>query len=91
LSDDLIDAHGNILVAKGVMLTDSMLVALRRHQVDAVSIVSGMLTDEEVSARRLHDEERLARLFRKPANDAEDATGILQQYVRYYRLGGVEE
>jgi pyruvate dehydrogenase complex dehydrogenase (E1) component len=91
LSDDLLDTHGNILVARNVTLTDSMLAALRRHQVDAVSVVSGMLTDDELAARRRHDAERLARLFRKPTDDIEEATGILAQYVRYYRLGGEEE
>jgi hypothetical protein len=91
LADNLLDSHGNILVAKDVTLTDSMLAALRRHQVDAVSIVSGELTADELAARRQRDEARLARLFRKPTDDIAEATGILAQYVRYYRLGGEEE
>lgn len=91
LSDDVLDAQGKTLLAKDVALTESMLAGLRRHQIEAVSIVSGTLTEEDLSARRCHHEERLAKLFRKPTNDVEDATGILMQYVRYYRLGGEEE
>jgi hypothetical protein len=91
LADDLLDAQGNILLARNITLTDAMIAALRRHQVEAVPIVSGTLTRKELTAQRLAHEARLVRLFRKPANDMEDATGILSQYVRYYRLGGEEE
>ena len=91
LSDDLLDSQGNILLAKDVMLTDAILVALRKHQIEVISVVTGELTHEESNAKRQQYKERLARLFRKPTNDVEEATGILQQYVRYYRLGGDEE
>lgn len=91
LSDDLLDSQGNILLAKDIMLTDAILATLRRHRIEAVSVVTGELTHEESSAKRQQYKERLARLFRKPTNDVEEATGILQQYVQYYRLGGDEE
>ncbi|HYD80820.1 MAG TPA: hypothetical protein VEC06_13510 [Paucimonas sp.] len=91
LADDLTDAQGNILVAEGVTLSEAMLNSLRRHRIESLSIVCGTLTTEELAAKRLRDEGRLAKLFRKPTNDVEDATGILMQYVRYYRLGGEEE
>jgi hypothetical protein len=91
LSDDLLDAQGKTLLAKNVTLTDIMLAALKRHQIDVISIVSGEITEEELDAERKRHEARLERLFRKPANDVEDATGLLKEYVRYYRLGGEEQ
>lgn len=88
LSDDLLDSKGQVMLTQGTALTEATIAALRRHQVALVPITF----DEEVSpeseeAELAHHEERLARLFRRPANDEDDATGILEQYVRYYRLG----
>jgi hypothetical protein len=91
LSDDILDAQGKTLLAKNVTLTDIMLAALKRHQVEVISVVSGEITEEELDAQRRRHEARLDHLFRKPANDVEDATGILKDYVRYYRLGGEEQ
>jgi hypothetical protein len=86
LSDDLLDATGNILLRRGLVLTEATLNALRRHDIETLAIVSS--PDEGDGADSPdHQAQRLARLFRKPGNDYEDATGILLQHVRQYRLG----
>jgi hypothetical protein len=86
LSDDLLDSSGNALLTRGAVLTTTTLAALARHQVDSVPIVCTGNSDSDPVAARAHLEQRLAILFRKPGNAGEDATGILQHYVRHFRL-----
>ncbi len=85
LSDDLLDAGGNTLLTSGAVLTSGILAALQRHHVDTVPIACTDTGDS--AATRSHLEQRLAMLFRKPGNADHDATDILQQYVRHFRLG----
>lgn len=85
LSDDLLDANGNILLRQGLVLTEATLDALHRHRVETLPIAGDDATDPDAASA--HHEQRLATLFRKPGNDDEDATGILYHHVRQYRLG----
>jgi hypothetical protein len=87
LSDDLLDTHGKVLLVQGCVLTESTLAALQRHQIKMLPIQCDDVSPADAEAERAQRENRLAKLFRKPINDAEDATGLLQQYVHYYRLG----
>lgn len=87
LSDDLLDANGNILLKQGMMLTESTLKSLRRHGIEMLAVVCTDADRNDPAASPAHQEQRLAILFRKPGKDDEDATGILHQYVRQYRLG----
>jgi hypothetical protein len=90
LSDDLLDSNGNVLLARGMELTAAMMTSLQRHAVAAVPIACGAPEQHVLSEIRKHDAQRLARLFRKPGSDDTDATGILHQYVRHFRLGAQE-
>lgn len=85
LSDAVTDAQGNILLAKGAVLTQGMLDALARHEIDFLPILSGQISEQEDAAIRAHYQTRLARLFRHTAENA--ATDMLEQYVRHFRLG----
>jgi hypothetical protein len=87
LSDDLLDATGNILLRQGLVLTEATLNSLRRHCIETLAVVCGDADVSDAAASPEHHEQRLATLFRKPDNDDENATGILHLYVRQYRLG----
>ena len=87
LSDDLLDANGNILLRQGMVLTESTLKSLRRHGIEMLAVVCSDSDRNDLAASPAHHEQRLAILFRKPGKDDQDATGILYQYVRHFRLG----
>jgi hypothetical protein len=88
LSDDILDSHGNVLLRGGCSLSNSTIASLKQHHIETLSIAS----NEEISAEAEEAERaiqitRLSKLFRKPGNDAEDATNLLAQLVRDFRLG----
>lgn len=85
LSDAVTDAQGNVLLARDAVLTQGMLDALVRHEIEFLPIQSGEISMEEEAAIRAHYETRLGRLFRHPAENA--ASDMLEQYVRRFRLG----
>ena len=95
LSDELLDAHGHVLLPQGTRLTESMLASMPRHDVETLPILTaaplagaGRERERECDLQR----RRLSRLFRKhdPAMDGERATGQLQQFVEHFRLGNTE-
>jgi hypothetical protein len=86
LADDLLDANGRILITQGATLTDDMIRSLQRHQIATVSIFFGEVSADDAAAELALQEERLAQLFRKPDNP-DEATGLLEQHVRRFRLG----
>lgn len=87
LSDDLLDGNGNILLTRGVVLTPQIITSLARHGITAIFVACAEPADSELEELHSHHKQRLDRLFRKPASDARDATGILQQYVSNFRMG----
>jgi len=87
LSDALLDAHGNVMLAAGMELSASTIAALRRHQIESLSIAAGMLSEEELEGRRRRDVARLEHLFRKQGGGDTDASDLLHALMRRYRLG----
>jgi hypothetical protein len=88
LSDDILDSHGNVLLKSGCSLSHSTLAALNRHHILMLSIQSNeTISAEAIEAERNLQDARLSKLFRKPGNDDEDATSLLAQHVRLFRLG----
>ena len=85
LADNLLDTQGQILLPKGVMLTEQTIASLRRHDVASLRIFMGEQSEEEDAAQRARYQSRLTRLFRK--SDDRDANGLLQRYIRNFRLG----
>ncbi|WP_290600915.1 hypothetical protein [Janthinobacterium sp.] len=89
LSDVLLDAHGQVLLPQGAVLTENMLALMPRHGIDMLPIQAPPPSPEEVAAQQAAYRERLAYLFRKhdPEDPEEAATTLLRSYVTAYRLG----
>ncbi len=85
LSDELLDRQGNVLLAKGAVITEHILGLLPGH---GIGILSVLRTDAPMGPPPAVVEQRLQHLFRK--NDADNnedwATGILRRYISDYRL-----
>ncbi|WP_394782034.1 hypothetical protein [Undibacterium sp.] len=85
IAADLKDAHGNVLLQTGTMLTESSIKSLLRRGVTDISIVD---TDEPTLDPRIEQERvknRLSKLFRK--SHAEEPNRLLMDYVSLYRVG----
>lgn len=89
LSDVLLDAHGQVLLPQGAVLTENMLALMPRHGIDALPIQAPELTPEEKAAQQDAYRARLAYLFRKynPDDPEDAATSLLHSYINTYRLG----
>lgn len=86
LSDVVRDAKGNVLLAQGIVLTESMLGALARHGVDMLPILQAVSAPPPIDPEAIQG--RLDHVFRKQDRDdlGDWATGILRRYVEDYRL-----
>ena len=86
LSDVVRDGKGNVLLAQGVVLTESMLASLGRHGIEMLPILQAAPEAPPLDPAAV--QARLDHVFRK--HDREDlgdwATGILRRYVEDYRL-----
>ena len=89
LSDVLLDAHGQVLLPQGAVLTENMLSLMPRHGIAMLPIQAPPPSPEEVAAQQAADSARLAYLFRKhdPDDPEDTATTLLRNYVTQYRLG----
>lgn len=85
LSDNVLDAQGQVLLSQGVALTEQTIAALARHDITLVRIEMGEMTAEEEAIQRAYFAERIERLFRN--QDDSPATATLHRYIRKYRLG----
>lgn len=86
LSDVVRDAKGNVLLAQGVVLTETMLGSLARHGVDMLPILQAEPAPPPIDPEAIQC--RLDHVFRKQDRDdlGDWATGILRRYVEDYRL-----
>jgi hypothetical protein len=86
LGDVLRDGKGNVLLAQGVVLTESMLASLARHGVELLPILAA--GDAEPAVDPVRVQERLDQVFRKHqrGDHGDWATGILRQYIEDFRL-----
>jgi hypothetical protein len=86
LSDVVRDEKGNVLLAQGIVLTESMLASLGRHGIDMLPILQA--TPEPLPIDPEAVQARLDHIFRKHDRDdlGDWATGILRRYVEDYRL-----
>ncbi|KQV91002.1 hypothetical protein ASD15_02810 [Massilia sp. Root351] len=90
LSDELLDAHGKVLLPQGTVLTESMLALMARHGIEALPIATVQQPSEaEQAAGRQQQLARIGQLFHKndPDSDSDWATALLRRFVTDYRLG----
>jgi hypothetical protein len=86
LSEDILDAHGSMLLPRGTIMTEATLVSLRRRGIDKVLVLNEALSTADLAIEREHLRQRLDRLFRKCRN--QEANEALLRSVTQYRLGG---
>jgi hypothetical protein len=86
LSDVVLDGRGNVLLAQGVVLTESMLASLGRHGIDMLPILQAAPPPVPIDPVAI--QARLDHLFRMHDRDdlGDWGTGILRRYVEDYRL-----
>jgi hypothetical protein len=86
LSDVVRDGKGNVLLAQGIVLTESMLGSLARHGIEMLPILQAVPAPPPIDPDAI--QARLDHLFRKHDRDdlGDWATGILRRYVEDYRL-----
>ncbi|HCE09041.1 MAG TPA: hypothetical protein DEQ40_10645 [Oxalobacteraceae bacterium] len=85
LSDDILDAHGGVLLPRGTTMTEATLLSLRRRGIDKLLVVNEALSAADLAAEQERLLQRLDRLFRKCRN--QEASELLLQSVTQYRLG----
>jgi hypothetical protein len=85
LSDNVLDDNGVVLLSRGLTLSTSILAALARHGIETVPVAGESPAAEQASPDPDQQQQRLAQLFRKQSLD--EASGLLYQYVQFYRLG----
>lgn len=86
LADVLRDAKGNILLAEGVVLTETVLASLARHGIATLPIEQPDAAPPPPDPVAV--QARLDRLFRTqdPADESDWASAALRHYLEDYRL-----
>jgi hypothetical protein len=84
LYGDLRDRAGNLLLPQSTVLTGPTINALRRRDVEVVTVVDDSVTDQQLAAAREHALARIAHLFRHAGTGP--ATALLRQVVEAYRM-----
>lgn len=85
LSETILDGDGSVLLPCGTTLTDLNLRSLWRRGIDRIMVVNDKVSEAELEAERAQLRQRLAKLFRKHADN--DKNRLLLQYLSEYRLG----
>ena len=85
LSDELLDSHGLVLLAKGTVLTEAIIASFGRHQIDMVPVAR---VEAHCAPDAAAVQARLDIVFRRHDRDDESdwAGNLLRRYVEDYRL-----
>lgn len=91
LSDEILDAQGQVLLPKGAILNPATLALLPSHGIEMVAVLSRAA--QTPRPERAVIEKRLDKLFRKTDIDEQDdgATTLLRRYITNYRLATEDE
>jgi hypothetical protein len=89
LSDEIVDALGQVLLPQGAVLTAATIALLPRHGVESLAVLRADLGAAAPAPDLAAIQQRLDHLFRKhDADDADDwGTGLLRRYIEDFRLG----
>lgn len=85
LADPVFDDHGAMLLPRGTVLTEALLLSVRRRGIDRLVVLDDTVSDAEVAEERERQQQRLALLFRQCGDQGSSA--LLLQSVTQYRLG----
>lgn len=84
LYEDVCDRAGNVLLPRQTALTEGMIRALQRRDIDAVLVADDAITPEQLAAERLRVQERLVFLWRHAGTGP--ASCRLREVVERYRM-----
>lgn len=84
LAGEVRDGAGNVLLAEGATLTETLLAALRRRGVESIRIEDDSVSEEQLAEQRERLVARLAHLFRKPHGGAADV--LLREQITAWRM-----
>lgn len=84
LYGDLRDRAGNLLLPKSTVLTGATIKALRRRDVEVVTVVDDTVTAQQLAAEREHAMARITHLFRHAGSGP--ANALLRDVVEAYRM-----
>lgn len=85
LAEPVFDDRGAMLLPRGTVLTEAMLLSVRRRGIDQLVILDDTVSDAELAQERERLQQRLALLFRRCGDQGSSA--LLLQSVTQYRLG----
>jgi hypothetical protein len=84
LAAEVCDRQGNVLLAQGTELSDTLLRSLERRGVESVRIEDGGPSQEELAVLREQAGQRLAHLFRNQHEGAADV--LLREQLAAWRM-----
>lgn len=89
LSDEIVDARGQVLLPRGAMLTAATIALLPRHGIASLAVLRADLAAAAPAPDLGAIQQRLDHLFRKHDADNQDdwGTGLLRRYIEDFRLG----
>lgn len=87
LAEPILDAHNDVLLPEGTVLTDANLRSLRRRSIDYLFIINGEVSEEEMRAEQERIRKRLEHLFRK--SRAGGTNAALMSCITEYRIGSM--
>lgn len=85
LAQPVFDDRGAMLLPHGTVLTEAMLLSIRRRGIDQLVVLDDTVSDADLALERERLQQRLALLFRRCGNQG--ASALLLQSVTQYRLG----
>lgn len=85
LAEPVLDGHGGMLLPRGTVLTDAMLLSVRRRGIDQLMVLDDAASDAELAQERERLKQRLALLFRRCGNQGSSA--LLLRSIALYQLG----
>ncbi|MES2534901.1 MAG: hypothetical protein V4632_03420 [Pseudomonadota bacterium] len=86
LAEPVLDGLGGVLLPRGTVLSDAMLVSVRRRGIDHLVVLDDSVSEAELAEQRERMRQRLTLLFRRCGDQG--ASALLLTSIMQYRSGG---